>query len=296
MGLERLLWPDGLIARRVLVAVTDHAAERYRQRVRGTLDARTEVAARVGRAWAAGDVSREPPPGAAAQRGSVYVRDGDIVYVCLEDRPRGELVVVTLWEEGEARPPSPRPRSRGRAAADDAGAGSAVPRRLVDYRMGFMDKAKKMAEQAQAKLDEAQKQFNSGQQQGQAPVRPSSTTSTAARSRSQAPPAAPPHGDPLAGHVPGAAARATPGVPPTDPGAPVEAAAPARRPSSSRPCPPTESAPPPAPPPQPARGDARPAGPARAPPRATRPTRTATTRATRRRSSPAGIRSRADRP
>jgi len=84
----------------VLVAVTDHAAERYRQRVRGTLDARTEVASRVGRAWAAGDFTREPPPGAAAQRGSVYVRDGEIVFVCLEDRPRGELIVVTLWEEG----------------------------------------------------------------------------------------------------------------------------------------------------------------------------------------------------
>ena len=85
----------------MLVAVTDHAAERYRQRVRGTLDARTEVAARVGRAWAAGDFTREPPPGAAAQRGSVYVRDGEIVFVCLEDRPRGELIVVTLWEEGD---------------------------------------------------------------------------------------------------------------------------------------------------------------------------------------------------
>ena len=39
--------------------------------------------------------------------------------------------------------------------------------------MGFMDKAKKMAEQAQAKLDEAQKQFNSGQgdqQQGGGPA------------------------------------------------------------------------------------------------------------------------------
>ena len=85
----------------MLIAVTDHAAERYRQRVRGTLDARAEIVARVGRAWAAGDVSREPPPGAAAQRGSAYVRDGDIVFVCLEDKPRGELVVVTLWEEGE---------------------------------------------------------------------------------------------------------------------------------------------------------------------------------------------------
>jgi hypothetical protein len=85
----------------VLVSVTDHAAERYRQRVRGTLDARTEVAARVGKAWAAGDVSRDPPPGAAAQRGSVYVTDRDITFVCLWDRPRGELLVVTLWEAGE---------------------------------------------------------------------------------------------------------------------------------------------------------------------------------------------------
>jgi hypothetical protein len=96
----------------VLVSVTDHAVERYRQRVRGTLDARTEIAARVGSAWAAGEVSREPPPGAAgseavtsakrgARRGSAYVRDGDIVYVCIEDKPRGELLVVTLWQEGE---------------------------------------------------------------------------------------------------------------------------------------------------------------------------------------------------
>ena len=95
----------------MLVAVTDHAAERFRQRVRGTLDAKAEIIARVGRAWAAGDASREPPPGAAAQRGSVYLRDGDVVFVCLEDRPRGELVVVTLWEEGE---------------------GAAVPRRFTD--------------------------------------------------------------------------------------------------------------------------------------------------------------------
>jgi hypothetical protein len=85
----------------VLIAVTDHAVERYRQRVRGTLDARSEIVARVGEAWAAGAVSREPPAGAAAQRGSVYVRDRDILFVCREDKPRGELVVVTLWEEGE---------------------------------------------------------------------------------------------------------------------------------------------------------------------------------------------------
>jgi hypothetical protein len=32
--------------------------------------------------------------------------------------------------------------------------------------MGFMDKAKQLAEQAQQKLDEAQKQFNQGQSEG----------------------------------------------------------------------------------------------------------------------------------
>jgi hypothetical protein len=87
----------GLTPSAPLVAVTDHAVERYRQRVRGTMDARTEIAGRVARAWAAGAVQ----PG---ERATVRVRDldrPDIVYVCSHDRPRGELVVVTLWEEGE---------------------------------------------------------------------------------------------------------------------------------------------------------------------------------------------------
>jgi hypothetical protein len=79
----------------MLIAVTDHAAERFRQRVRGSLDERTEIASRVARAHAAGRVE----PG---QRGAVLVRDlerRDLIYVC---RPEGdELVVTTLWEEGE---------------------------------------------------------------------------------------------------------------------------------------------------------------------------------------------------
>jgi hypothetical protein len=79
----------------MLVAVTDHAAQRFRQRVRGTLDEKVEVASRVARAHAAGRVQ----PGS---RGTVLVRDlqrRGLVYVC---RPDGlELVVVTLWEEGE---------------------------------------------------------------------------------------------------------------------------------------------------------------------------------------------------
>jgi hypothetical protein len=80
----------------MLVAVTDHAAARFRQRVRGTLDEKTEIASRVARAHAAGRYEE-------GERGTVLVRDlerRDVVYVC---RPEGrELVVVTLWEEGDA--------------------------------------------------------------------------------------------------------------------------------------------------------------------------------------------------
>jgi len=80
-----------------LVAVTDHAVERYGQRVRGSLDPRTEIVARVGEAIQAGRVE-------GGERGAQLVRDlrvPSLVYVCIEDRPRGELIVVTLWEEGE---------------------------------------------------------------------------------------------------------------------------------------------------------------------------------------------------
>lgn len=80
----------------MLVAVTDHAVERWRQRVRGSLDEKTEIAARVARAHAAGRVR-------AGERGALLVSDlqrRELVYVC---RPEGsELVVATLWEEGES--------------------------------------------------------------------------------------------------------------------------------------------------------------------------------------------------
>jgi len=79
----------------MLVAVTDHAAERFRQRVRGTLEPKTEVASRVARAREAGRVEQ-------GERGTVLVRDLErpaIVYVCRPDS--SELVVVTVWEEGE---------------------------------------------------------------------------------------------------------------------------------------------------------------------------------------------------
>ena len=85
------------------IGVTDHAVERYLQRVRGVLDPRPEIAGRVRAAWEAGRVSDAP-------RGAVHVRDvdrQDLVYVCVIDRPRDELVVVTLWEGGDS-PAVPR--------------------------------------------------------------------------------------------------------------------------------------------------------------------------------------------
>ena len=79
----------------MLVAVTDHAAERYQQRVRGTLEAKTEVIGRVMRSLQAGRFEE-------IDRRTIRVRDSerrDLYYVC---RPGdGELVVVTLWEEGD---------------------------------------------------------------------------------------------------------------------------------------------------------------------------------------------------
>jgi hypothetical protein len=91
----------------VTVAVTDHAVERFRQRVgsrQGGFDVRPEIAGRVSSAWAAGRVTSEPPPGAAqdAVRGSVYVRDlvdRGVIFVCRHDRASRELLVVTLWED-----------------------------------------------------------------------------------------------------------------------------------------------------------------------------------------------------
>jgi hypothetical protein len=79
----------------LIVVVTHHAAERYRQRVRGSLDEQSEIATRVARAHAAGRVE-------AGARGTVLVRDlcdRNLVFVCRPDHD--ELIVVSLWEEGD---------------------------------------------------------------------------------------------------------------------------------------------------------------------------------------------------
>jgi hypothetical protein len=107
--------------------------------------------------------------------------------------------------------------------------------------MGFMDKAKKMAEQAQQKLDDVQKQFNEGQgsqQQppGQGPVVQYDAHGRPVPSADQAPPApsAPPsppvqpHGDPLGASAPPPAPEAATAPPPPPPApSPQDAAPPA---------------------------------------------------------------------
>lgn len=96
--------------------------------------------------------------------------------------------------------------------------------------MGFMDKAKQMAEQAQQKIDDAQKQFNDGQaqrgQQGSGGQRFDK------------------HGRPIADEAPPAAQTpAAPVTPAETPAAPAPAAEQAAPPAAETPAAPVEPAP-----------------------------------------------------
>jgi len=112
----------------ITVAVTDHAVERFRQRVGtrvGGFDIRPEIAGRVSEAWAAGRVSQTPPPGASetAARGTVYVRDlvdRGVVFVCRHDRSSRELLVITLWEDDRYGRPRVDQRFTDALKEDDA--------------------------------------------------------------------------------------------------------------------------------------------------------------------------------
>jgi hypothetical protein len=78
--------------------------------------------------------------------------------------------------------------------------------------MGFLDKAKQMAEQAQSKLDEVQKQFNEGQSGSKPSEGPPGDHDQHGR-------ATPPHGDPLGEQAP-TPPPAPPAAPTPDPAAP----------------------------------------------------------------------------
>jgi hypothetical protein len=111
----------------VTVAVTDHAIERFRQRVgsrHGGFDLRPEIAGRVSSAWAAGRATDRPPGASkAAVRGSVYVRDlvdRGVIFVCRHDRAARELLVLTLWEDARYGTPRVDQRFTDALKEDDA--------------------------------------------------------------------------------------------------------------------------------------------------------------------------------
>jgi len=79
--------------------------------------------------------------------------------------------------------------------------------------MGFMDKAKKLADQAQAKLDDVQKQFNEGQSSGgQGAPQGGPAVEYDKHGRPIARDEERPHGDPLGGSAPPAPAEKGPHV------------------------------------------------------------------------------------
>ncbi len=112
----------------ITVAVTDHAAERFRQRIgsrRGGFDVKPEIAGRVSEAWGAGRVSDAPPPGVGEKgaRGTKYVRDlvdRGVIFVCRHDTASRELLVVTLWEDERYGAPRVDRRYTDALKADDA--------------------------------------------------------------------------------------------------------------------------------------------------------------------------------
>jgi hypothetical protein len=86
----------------MLFDVTNHAADRYRQRIRGTMDAKIEIAARASNAHDAGRIETGP-------RGETLIRDRELpglIYVCKPED--GRLIVITLWEDDDAAARVPR--------------------------------------------------------------------------------------------------------------------------------------------------------------------------------------------
>ena len=109
----------------ITVAVTDHAVERFRQRVgsrRGSLDTRPEIASRVSEAWAAGRVTDEPPGAGMPPRARSTCATSSTaacVFVCRHDRASRELLVITLWEDERLGPARVGRRFTDALKADD---------------------------------------------------------------------------------------------------------------------------------------------------------------------------------
>jgi hypothetical protein len=126
--------------------------------------------------------------------------------------------------------------------------------------MGFLDKAKKLAEQAQSKLDEVQKQVNTGGSSAPRPDGPVVEYDKHGRPIPQEQTSSPPHGDPLAAPAQGGwSAPAPPPAPPVASAPPATPGVPPTEPPSGPPAPVEGSIPPPAAPGVPAEPSAPPA-------------------------------------
>jgi hypothetical protein len=88
--------------------------------------------------------------------------------------------------------------------------------------MGFLDKAKKLADQAQEKLDEVQKQFNEGQSQSGGSSSGTPPVEYDQHGRPVAKDPEPPHGDPLTGAAPQPAPTEPQPTPTEPPPAPAD--------------------------------------------------------------------------
>jgi hypothetical protein len=110
--------------------------------------------------------------------------------------------------------------------------------------MGFLDKAKKLAEQAQSKLDEVQKQVNTGGSSASRPSGPVVEYDKHGRPIPQQQTASPPHGDPLTGGPAAPPASTGPTPDPSAPPPPTERGWSAPAPPSPPPAPPVASGPP----------------------------------------------------
>ena len=89
-GLERLLWPSSRSPTTPSSATCSACGALWTRGWRSP--ARVSQGGR-----------RRPGRAGRARRAnsSATSSDPDLVFVCMEDKPRGELIVVTLWEDGE---------------------------------------------------------------------------------------------------------------------------------------------------------------------------------------------------
>ena len=109
IGLDKLLWPSS-------PSPTTRPSD-----ISSASEARSTPSSKSRRGCRARSTRAGWSRGSAARVLVRDLEDAELVYICMEDKPRGELIVITLWEGGED-PRVPKRftdalRRRGRRAA-----------------------------------------------------------------------------------------------------------------------------------------------------------------------------------